>query len=199
MRILDPEAPFPDLKTMFHNKDDFSAWQEFARHPRGIIPATGPTGSVKAATPCSAPLQTATSEINVTAVGDPIKMVHDQINQIAVQPKGGFAVEGVISTILRQDPEIVMAGGVARQGDCRKRRAAGITGRLVASTLHAFSTPLQRWPAWQSLAWSLSWPPPPPPPPPSPASWRSGRRAASAPTALTSSSWPPGLPWSWAS
>ncbi|MDR1313539.1 MAG: Flp pilus assembly complex ATPase component TadA, partial [Deltaproteobacteria bacterium] len=26
MRILDPEAPFPDLKTMFHNKDDFSAW-----------------------------------------------------------------------------------------------------------------------------------------------------------------------------
>lgn len=90
MRILDREALFPDLKPMLRNKDGFSAWQEFAQHPHGIMPVAGPTGSVKSAALYSAPLQIATSEINATAVEDRIEMVHEQMDQIGVKPKGGI-------------------------------------------------------------------------------------------------------------
>ena len=110
LRILNPDALFLELETMFFNHDDYEKWSQFAANPHGIILVSGPTGSGKTTTLYSTLRQLATSEVNVTTVEDPIEMIHEQFNQIAVQPKAGITFGSIIMNILRQDPDIIMIG-----------------------------------------------------------------------------------------
>jgi general secretion pathway protein E len=110
LRILNPEALFLDLKSMFFNPADYEKWSQFTSFPHGIILVSGPTGSGKTTTLYSTLRQLATPAVNVTTVEDPIEMIHEQFNQIAVQPKVGITFGSIIRTILRQDPDIIMVG-----------------------------------------------------------------------------------------
>ncbi|MDR1164356.1 MAG: GspE/PulE family protein [Deltaproteobacteria bacterium] len=141
MRILDPEALFLDLKTMFHNDDDYRKWHDFTSHPHGIILVTGPTGSGKTTTLYSSLRQLATPAVNVTTVEDPIEMVHEEFNQIAVQPKVGITFGSIIRTILRQDPDIIMVGEMRDKETAENAVQAALTGHLVLSTLHTNDAP----------------------------------------------------------
>jgi general secretion pathway protein E len=141
MRILDPESLFLDLSTMFHSKDDLSKWQSFAAYPHGIILVTGPTGSGKTTTLYSTLRQLATPEVNVTTVEDPIEMIHEQFNHLAVQPKVGITFGSIIRTILRQDPDIIMVGEMRDRETAENAVQAALTGHLVLSTLHTNDAP----------------------------------------------------------
>ncbi|MDR2423011.1 MAG: GspE/PulE family protein [Deltaproteobacteria bacterium] len=141
MRILDPEALFLDLKSMFFNADDYKKWQDFMAHPHGIILVTGPTGSGKTTTLYSTLRQLSTPEVNVTTIEDPIEMIHDQFNQVAVQPKVGVTFASIIRTILRQDPDIIMVGEMRDKETAENAVQAALTGHLVLSTLHTNDAP----------------------------------------------------------
>jgi general secretion pathway protein E len=141
MRLLDPEALFLDLKTMFFNQDDFGKWRDFTSRPHGIILVSGPTGSGKTTTLYSTLRQLATSEVNVTTVEDPIEMIHEEFNQIAVQPKVGITFGSIIRTILRQDPDIIMVGEMRDKETAENAVQAALTGHLVLSTLHTNDAP----------------------------------------------------------
>jgi general secretion pathway protein E len=141
MRILDPEALFLEPKSMFHNPDDYRKWHEFSSSPHGIILVTGPTGSGKTTTLYSTLRQLATPEVNVTTIEDPIEMVHEEFNQIAVQPKAGITFGSIIRTILRQDPDIIMVGEMRDKETAENAVQAALTGHLVISTLHTNDAP----------------------------------------------------------
>ncbi|MDR0548248.1 MAG: GspE/PulE family protein [Deltaproteobacteria bacterium] len=141
MRILDPEALFLDLKSMFFNEDDYRKWQDFMSHPHGIILVTGPTGSGKTTTLYSTLRQLSTPEVNVTTIEDPIEMIHEQFNQVAVQPKVGITFGSIIRTILRQDPDIIMVGEMRDKETAENAVQAALTGHLVLSTLHTNDAP----------------------------------------------------------
>jgi general secretion pathway protein E len=141
MRILDPEALFLDLKSMFYSPTDYEKWQEFASHPHGIILVSGPTGSGKTTTLYSTLRQLATTEVNVTTIEDPIEMIHEEFNQIAVQPKVGITFGSIIRTILRQDPDIIMVGEMRDKETAENAVQAALTGHLVLSTLHTNDAP----------------------------------------------------------
>ena len=141
MRILDPEALFLDLKDMFFNPTDLAKWNGFTSLPHGIILVTGPTGSGKTTTLYSTLRQLATSAVNVTTVEDPIEMVHDEFNQIAVQPKIGITFGSIIRNILRQDPDIIMIGEMRDGETAENAIQAALTGHLVLSTLHTNDAP----------------------------------------------------------
>ncbi|MDR1486731.1 MAG: GspE/PulE family protein [Deltaproteobacteria bacterium] len=141
MRILDPEALFLDLRSMFHNVNDFDKWQDFSSRPHGIILVTGPTGSGKTTTLYSTLRQLATPAVNVTTIEDPIEMIHEEFNQIAVQPKVGITFGSVIRTILRQDPDIIMVGEMRDRETAENAIQAALTGHLVLSTLHTNDAP----------------------------------------------------------
>ena len=141
MRILDPEALFMELDDMFHNKTDLAKWNTFTALPHGIILVTGPTGSGKTTTLYSTLRRLATPAVNVTTIEDPIEMVHDEFNQIAVQPKIGITFGSIIRNILRQDPDIIMIGEM-RDGETAENAVqAALTGHLVLSTLHTNDAP----------------------------------------------------------
>jgi general secretion pathway protein E len=141
MRILDPEALFLDLGDMFYNKNDLRKWNDFTAMPHGIILVTGPTGSGKTTTLYSTLRQLATESVNVTTVEDPIEMVHDEFNQIAVQPKIGVTFGTIIRNILRQDPDIIMIGEMRDTETAENAIQAALTGHLVLSTLHTNDAP----------------------------------------------------------
>jgi len=101
----------------------------------------GPTGSGKSTTLYSAMRYLSSPEINITTVEDPIEMVHEDFNQIAVQPVVGITFSTILRNILRQDPDIIMIGEMRDLETAQNAVQAALTGHLVLSTLHTNDAP----------------------------------------------------------
>ena len=141
MRIMDPDILFQDLEKLGFTAQDLIRFQEFINMPHGIILVCGPTGSGKSTTLYSALRSLSTPEINITTVEDPIEMIHEDFNQIAVQPVVGITFGSILRNILRQDPDIIMIGEMRDLETAENAVQAALTGHLVLSTLHTNDAP----------------------------------------------------------
>jgi len=141
LRILDPGVIFQDIKNLGFSVKDIDIYKKFINNTYGIILVTGPTGSGKSTTLYSTLGKISSSEKNITTVEDPIEMVHEEFNQIAVQPAVGITFSSIIRYILRQDPDIIMIGEMRDQETAENGIQAALTGHLVFSTLHTNDAP----------------------------------------------------------
>jgi len=141
MRIMDPEILFQDLEKLGLTPMDFLRFQQFINLPHGIILVCGPTGSGKSTTLYSSLRYLSSPEINITTVEDPIEMIHEDFNQIAVQPSAGITFASILRNILRQDPDIIMIGEMRDLETAENAVQAALTGHLVLSTLHTNDAP----------------------------------------------------------
>ena len=66
----------------------------------------------------------------------PIEIVVDHFNQVAVQPKIGFAFADALRHVLRQDPDVIMVGEVRDAETAEIALQAALTGHMVLATLH---------------------------------------------------------------
>jgi len=136
LRILDPEILFQDVDKIGFSARDLEVYQRFMSAPHGIFLVTGPTGSGKSTTLYSTLKQIATPEKNVVTVEDPVEMVHEEFNQIPVQPQLDVTFSTILRNILRQDPDIIMIGEIRDLDTAVNAVQAALTGHLVFSTLH---------------------------------------------------------------
>lgn len=136
MRVQNPETMFQDLPELGFSERALAVYQKFIRMPHGIILVTGPTGSGKSTTLYSTLRAIASPEINITTVEDPIEMVHEGFNQIAVQPAIDITFGSILRNILRQDPDVIMIGEMRDLVTAENAAQAAMTGHLVLSTLH---------------------------------------------------------------
>jgi len=136
MRILDPDIIFQDLSNIGFSPESLKVYNSFVNSPFGIILVTGPTGSGKSTTLYSTLKYIATPEKNIVTVEDPVEMVHEDFNQIAVQPAIEVTFATILRNILRQDPDIIMIGEIRDLDTARYAIQAALTGHLVFSTLH---------------------------------------------------------------
>jgi len=136
LRILDPEILFQDVDKIGFSARDLAVYQGFMSAPHGIFLVTGPTGSGKSTTLYSTLKQIATPEKNVVTVEDPVEMVHEEFNQIPVQPHLDVTFSTILRNILRQDPDIIMIGEIRDLDTAVNAVQAALTGHLVFSTLH---------------------------------------------------------------
>lgn len=141
MRIMDPEILFQDLENLGFTSMDLLRYRQFIGLPHGIILVTGPTGSGKSTTLYSSLRNLSTPDINITTVEDPIEMIHEDFNQIAVQPAVGITFASILRNILRQDPDIIMIGEMRDLETAENAVQAALTGHLVLSTLHTNDAP----------------------------------------------------------
>ena len=141
MRVMDPDILFQDLENLGITPMDMLKYQQFITMPHGIILVTGPTGSGKSTTLYSTLRYLSTPDINITTVEDPIEMVHEDFNQIAVQPVVGITFASILRHILRQDPDIIMIGEMRDLETAENAVQAALTGHLVLSTLHTNDAP----------------------------------------------------------
>ncbi len=136
LRIMDPDVLFRDLEMLGFFKDDFERYKKLIAKPFGIVLVTGPTGSGKSTTLYSTLSSLSSPEINITTIEDPIEMIHEEFNQIAVQPAVNVTFGSVLRNILRQDPDIIMVGEIRDLETAQAAVQAALTGHLVFSTLH---------------------------------------------------------------
>lgn len=136
LRILDSEMIFQKVGALGFSKRDMAVYNSFIKAPHGIILVTGPTGSGKSTTLYSTLKEIATPEKNIVTVEDPVEMVHEEFNQIAVQPLIDITFSTILRNILRQDPDILMIGEIRDHETATHAVQAAMTGHLVFSTLH---------------------------------------------------------------
>ena len=136
MRILDPEVLFQRLDDLGFARRDRVVYNSFMTAAHGIVLVTGPTGSGKSTTLYSTLKQIATPEKNIITVEDPVEMVHEEFNQIAVQAQIEVTFSTILRNILRQDPDIIMIGEIRDLETATHAVQAALTGHLVFSTLH---------------------------------------------------------------
>jgi len=141
MRIMDPDVLFQDLETLGFTSTDLIRYNKFINMPHGIVLVCGPTGSGKSTTLYSTLKDIYTPEINITTIEDPIEMVCEEFNQIAVQPAIGIMFATILRNILRQDPDIIMIGEMRDLETAENAVQAALTGHLVLSTLHTNDAP----------------------------------------------------------
>lgn len=136
MRVQNPDTMFQDLPELGFSEGSLKLYKKFIQRPHGIILVTGPTGSGKSTTLYSTLRAIASPEINITTVEDPIEMVHEGFNQIAVQPAVDITFGSILRNILRQDPDVIMIGEMRDLVTAENAAQAAMTGHLVLSTLH---------------------------------------------------------------
>ncbi|RLC04110.1 MAG: type II/IV secretion system protein [Deltaproteobacteria bacterium] len=136
LRIMDPDVLFQDPEMLGFFREDFEKYKKLVALPFGIVLVTGPTGSGKSTTLYSTLRMLSSPEVNITTIEDPIEMIHEEFNQIAVQPSIGVTFSAVLRNILRQDPDIIMVGEIRDLETAQSAVQAALTGHLVLSTLH---------------------------------------------------------------
>lgn len=136
MRVLHPDTMFQDLPNLGFSENALARYEDFIKMPHGIILVCGPTGSGKSTTLYSTLRALYSPAINITTVEDPIEMVHEGFNQIAVQPAVGITFGSILRNILRQDPDVIMIGETRDLETAENAAQAAMTGHLVFSTLH---------------------------------------------------------------
>ncbi len=141
MRIMDPDILFRDLDKLGFDPLDLERYQKVIEMPHGIFLVCGPTGSGKSTTLYSTLNRINSPTINITTVEDPIEMVHESFNQIAVQQQIGITFGAVLRNILRQDPDVIMIGEMRDLETAVNAIQAALTGHLVFSTLHTNDAP----------------------------------------------------------
>ncbi|NIM20731.1 MAG: type II/IV secretion system protein [Candidatus Latescibacteria bacterium] len=136
IRIFDPSVLMQDLSSLGFFPDQLEAFQRFLHRPYGIILVTGPTGSGKTTTLYSALRYLSNPEVNITTIEDPIEMIYEPFNQIAVQSQIGITFSTALRNVLRQDPDIIMVGEIRDRETAEYAIQAALTGHLVLTTLH---------------------------------------------------------------
>ena len=136
IRIFDPEMLLKDPSELGFIGEQRDIWARFMGHQHGVVLLTGPTGSGKTTSLYSSLKVLASPDVNITTIEDPIEMVIEQFNQVAVSARMDITFSSILRTVLRQDPDIIMVGEIRDAETARHAIQAALTGHLVFSTLH---------------------------------------------------------------
>ena len=136
MRILDKTNLATGLAQLGLEDYAYQAMKRAIEQPHGIILVTGPTGSGKTTTLYSCLQDLNRPEVNIVTAEDPVEYELDGVMQCHVNVAAGLTFAGILRSVLRQDPDIVLVGEI-RDGETADIAVkAALTGHLVLSTLH---------------------------------------------------------------
>ncbi len=139
IRLDAPEAedhPLDALGLSVHVVEELR--HAFAQ-PDGVVLLTGPSGSGKTTTlhACLRDLLARTPGRSVVSVEDPVERVLPGVVHTEVSASAGLDFPRALRSLLRQDPDVLLVGEIRDRETARVALEAGLTGHLVASTVHA--------------------------------------------------------------
>jgi type IV pilus assembly protein PilB len=136
IRLLDPRSTLLAFDQLGLSPQHSSELSRILGLPQGMLLVTGPTGAGKSTTLYSALNLLRAPDRNIITVEDPVEYIMDGINQVQVRPKAGLTFSGVLPSLLRQDPDVIMVGEIRDADTAEIAMKASQTGQLVLSTLH---------------------------------------------------------------
>ncbi|MFO0724779.1 MAG: GspE/PulE family protein [Myxococcota bacterium] len=140
IRIFDPQVLLAEVIDLGFTAKEREIYERWIQRPHGLVLVTGPTGSGKTTTLYSTLKYLAAPDVNIVTIEDPIEMVYEPLNQVAVQNKIDVTFAAALRTILRQDPDIIMVGEIRDNETAAMTVQSALTGHLVFSTLHTNDT-----------------------------------------------------------
>jgi len=136
IRLLDPRSTLMAFDQLGLSTEHSSELNRMLALPQGMLLVTGPTGAGKSTTLYSALNLLRAPDRNNITVEDPVEYIMDGVNQVQVRPKSGLTFSGVLPSLLRQDPDVIMIGEIRDVDTAEIAMKASQTGQLVLSTLH---------------------------------------------------------------
>ena len=136
LRIFDPGVLIQNIEQLGFFPSELDVVRRMISANTGLVLVVGPTGSGKTTTLYSSLHFIASPRTNIITLEDPIEMVHEEFNQIAMQPKIGLTFDTALKTVLRQDPDAVMVGEIRDEQTAQNVVQAAMTGHMVISTIH---------------------------------------------------------------
>lgn len=112
--------------------------KEAVSKTEGMILVSGPTGSGKTTTLYTLLNYAYTGKNIVITIEDPVEYLVSSYYQIDVNPSLPFAK--ALSSVLRQDPDIIMLGEIRDGASADTAIKAAATGHMLMSTIHALDT-----------------------------------------------------------
>jgi len=103
----------------------------------GMVLMCGPTGSGKTTTLYAMIREIDVRQRNVITIEDPVEYRIEGVTQMPVNPDKGNSFAGLLRSVLRQDPDVILVGEIRDAETARIAMQAAITGHLVFSTVHA--------------------------------------------------------------
>jgi len=136
MRLLNEKSVQVLMGTLGFMPEVLERFKALLMREQGILLVTGPTGSGKTTTLYAA-LNTRRGEsVNIVTVEDPVEYRLSGVNQVQVNEKQGLTFAGVLRSVLRQDPDVLLVGEIRDMETATIAFQAAMTGHLVLSTLH---------------------------------------------------------------
>ncbi|HXQ76819.1 MAG TPA: ATPase, T2SS/T4P/T4SS family, partial [Gemmatimonadaceae bacterium] len=136
MRLLNEKSVQVSMGTLGFMPEVLERFKALLMREQGILLVTGPTGSGKTTTLYAA-LNTRRGEsVNIVTVEDPVEYRLSGVNQVQVNEKQGLTFAGVLRSVLRQDPDVLLVGEIRDMETATIAFQAAMTGHLVLSTLH---------------------------------------------------------------
>jgi general secretion pathway protein E len=107
---------------------------------QGMLIVCGPTGSGKTTSVYAALGELDALTRNIVTIEDPIEYRLENISQTAVNTAAELTFAGILRSVLRQDPDVILVGEVRDRETAEVAMQAALTGHLVLTTLHANDT-----------------------------------------------------------
>ena len=141
MRVLDRSVVSLSLEQIGFADEELRMFRDLIQKPDGIILVTGPTGCGKTTTLYSALQEINTPDLKIITTEDPVEYDIEGIMQVAVNEEIGVTFATCLRSIVRQDPDVILVGGVRDLETAEMAIEASLTGHLVFSTLHTNDAP----------------------------------------------------------
>jgi len=111
--------------------------------PDGVVLLTGPSGSGKTTTLYAGlrHLVRVAPGRSLMTLEDPVERRVSGVVQTEVSESAGLDFSRALRSLLRQDPDVLLVGEIRDRETARIALEAGLTGHLVASTVHAGTAP----------------------------------------------------------
>ena len=141
LRVLDRSVVALDLENLGFSETERTELRTFVQLPHGIVLVTGPTGSGKTTTLYALLNEANKESVKIITVEDPVEYDLEGVIQIPIAEDIGVTYAGVLRTILRQDPDVILVGEIRDRETAQTAIEASLTGHLVFSTLHTNDAP----------------------------------------------------------
>ncbi len=142
LRMFNPAKGLFDLGRLGYSDDLVAKFESVLFDLHGMLVLTGPSGCGKTTTLYSSLLKIFEKKdqyASIVSIEDPVEYEFGLWSQIQVNRQVGLDFAKALTSVLRQDPEVIMVGEIRDMETCEVALRAGLTGHLVLTTIHSGS------------------------------------------------------------
>ncbi len=136
VRVLDRATLVP-MDRLGFSPAALTSVREMMGKPRGLVLVAGPAGSGKTTTLYALLSEIGKSDKKVVSIEYPIEFNLANVTQSQIDPRSGYDYATALSLVARQDPDVVMVGGLDDLDTAQAALQTVLGGHVVLSSIHA--------------------------------------------------------------